>query len=259
MDGICSFECTPPYMPGLDGVCEAPPMTGCYDGPARILVYGPGGRIGVDLIPAADAVVTVASEAMWSAMTTADFGMYDIIWFDGANCGSATTAATWGVAQDTIATWGPAVTGRVVLMIGDPDYHSTEGTPWSRIWYNNNANWLKRNGRNADGGHTSLFFNWGCTVFTSNSMGMVPGRGSPEQFMAAFGAPIVVDTTNYCGGVTAPTGVGHPVTMGMDSYWSCAFHGGFSSYPPGYTALSTGPTLGVGNCPTARDPFPCEP
>jgi hypothetical protein len=241
----------------VDGVCTAT-MDGCYDGPARILVYGPGGRIGVDLIAPGGAVVTLATEAMWAAMTTADFGQYDVIWIDGNSC-AGTTADTYGVVEDSIDVWGPAITGRIVLMIGDPDLHSTDGTPWSRIWYNNNANWLKQNGRNADGGHTSLFFNWGCTVFNSNSAGMVPGRGTPEAFTAAFGAPLTTDTTNYCFGVTSAAGAGHPVTAGMDMYWSCAMHGGFTTYPADYIVLANGAMGGGGNCAIARDPFPCTP
>jgi hypothetical protein len=195
------------------------------------------------------------SEAMWSAMTTADFGNYDIVWIDGVGTCSGTTADTYGVAQDTIATWGPAIRGRTELLIGDPDYHM--GTAAQRF-YTNTANWLKTNGRNADGGRTSLFINWGCTVFNSNAAGMGPGsRGYPEQFTAVIGAPITTNTTNFCSATTAPAGVGHPVLAGLPPYWDCPLHGGFSTYPAGYSVI----TYGTGTSPgiIVRDTSPCTP
>jgi hypothetical protein len=234
----------------VDGVCQS---DSCYGGTARILVYGPGLTNGTMQMAAGTATITVASDAMWRTLTTADFGQYDIIWLDGANC-SGTADAVFGAAEDTLAAWGPAVRGRTLIMIGDPDHHVSAQ---SATFYTNAANWLKENGRNADGGRTSLFINWGCAVYNSNAAGMVPGRGTPEQFTSVLGTPITTDVTNFCAATTAPAGTTHPVLTGMTSYWSCPLHGGFTTYPAGFTVITYGGTSGNGIL--VRDPMPCAP
>ena len=236
------------------GMCSMPGGR-CYGGPARVLAYGPGLTGGITMV-GAGAVVTVATEAMWSAMTTADFGNYDIIWLDGATCGSATAGATYGTAEDTIGVWGPAIRGRVEIIIGDPDYH---GGPWATLFHQNSARWLKELGRNVDGGRTSLYINWGCTVYNSNTMGMVPGRGTPEAFTAVLGAPITTDTTNFCAATTTAAGAAHPVLAGMTSYWDCPMHGGFSVMPAGFVALSTGTPGGTPTLAVRDVTMPCLP
>lgn len=95
----------------------------CNTGAARVLVYGPGGTAGTEMFPAGT-VVTVASDAMWRSMTAAQFAQYDVIWIDGGNCGGG-SGSNYGTAQDTVATWGPAVQGRIVLLTGDADYTGT--------------------------------------------------------------------------------------------------------------------------------------
>ncbi len=65
--------------------------------------------------------VVVASDADWSAMTTADFASYRAIVFaDGMCSGNSTLNAA--VANQTV--WGPAVTGNVILM---GDHPATSG------------------------------------------------------------------------------------------------------------------------------------
>lgn len=248
--GSCETACLSTEM-CVDGMCEG--SGACYTGAARILVYGPGLTLGTGMLTAGTATMTVVDEATWSAMTTADFGQYDIIWIDGANC-AGTADVTYGTVQDTIATWGPAVRGRSLIMIGDPDHH---GGVEATTFYNNAAGWLKQQGRNADGGRTSLFFNWGCTVYNSNAAGMVPGRGTPEQFTAVLGTPITTDTTNFCAASTTAAGTGHPVLAGLTSYWSCPLHGGFSTYPAAWTVITSGGASGNGIL--VRDPMPCTP
>ncbi len=233
----------------VDGMCSADNL--CYGGTARILVYGPGGTQGTMQMAAGTATITVATDAMWRTMTTADFGQYDIVWFDGNDC-AGTADEVFGTAEDTIAAWGPAIRGRSLIMIGDPDHHVS---PEAATFYTNAANWLKENGRNVDGGRTSLFFNWGCTVYNSNSMMMVPGRGTPEQFTSVLGSPITTDTMNYCAATTAPAGTSHPVLAGLTSYWSCPLHGGFTTYPPAFDVITYAGTSGNGIL--VSDPTPC--
>jgi hypothetical protein len=250
--GACDVMC-PPRSTCVDGMCTTP-TDRCYTGPARVLAYGPAMSLGIGMVPGA--VVTVADETTWRAMTTAEFGNYDVVWLDGANCGGMTSGDVYGAAQDTIGVWGPAITGRIEILIGDPDYH---GGPWASRFHQNSAGWLRELGRNADGGRTSLYINWGCTVFNSNSMGMVPGRGTPEMFTAVLGAPIVTDTTNFCAATTTAAGLTHPVLVGMTSYWDCPMHGGFSTMPPLFVALATGAPGGSASLAVRDVATPCVP
>ncbi len=218
----------------------------CYTGAARVLLFGPGGTRGSAMFPSGT-VTTVASDAMWRSMTTANFGQYDILWFDGGNCGG-TTATNWGTAQDTIAAWGPAVLGRIVLSTGDPDYHQDGQAP---LFYQNSINWIKGMGRNADGGRTGAFFSWGCTL----CCGFTSGRGTPETMTAAFGSPLTSNTTNHCS--ASLTGVSHPVVAGFTTFWGCPMHGAFASIPSGYVVLARSgglPSMIVRDSPVACVP-----
>lgn len=223
----------------------------CRTGPARILVYGPGGTIGSSWLSTGSATVTVANDATWRAMTTADFGNYDVIWIDGANCGG-NLSSLYQTAQDTVGTWGPAVRGRIVLLAGDPDLHAE--TP-AHVFYQNVADWTKGMGSNADGGRTSLFFSWGCTMV--NTPYTAGAAGSPEMFASVLGAGITGNSINYCGAVTTSVGATHPVLAGITSYWSCASHGAFSTLPAGYDILTTGTTGGLPVIVARESPVAC--
>lgn len=225
----------------------------CYTGPARVLVYGPGGSSRTGFFPAGT-VVTVASDATWRAMTTADFAQYDVIWIDGGFC-SGSPSSLMGTADDTLATWGPAVRGRIEILTGDPDLHGDAGAP---AFYANSVNWLKQFGRTSDGGATSLFMSWGCTVCCGG--GYTPGaRGTIERFTSVLGSPIGGDTFNYCTSVSVTAaGASHPVMSGV-SLWGCPFHGAFSSLPAGYTRLVVGNSTGNGTLAVREPAMACIP
>ena len=176
-------------------------------------------------------VVTVASDAMWRSMTTTQFGQYDLIWVDGGTCGG-TTASLFGTAQDTLGTWGPAVTGRVVLLTGDPDLHRNNDTP---VLYRNAVNWLKGLGRTVDGGRTGLFFSWGCTTYTGSVFDV--SRGAPETFTSVLGSGLSTRVFNPCEATLTAAAATHPVTSGFATFWDCPMHGAFASIPSGYVTL----------------------
>ncbi len=220
----------------------------CYTGAARVLIYGPGNTRGSGMFPAGT-MVTVASDAIWRSMTAAQFGQYDIIWIDGGNCGG-TTESNSGTAQDTLAAWGPAVRGRIVLLTGDPDYHQDGQAP---LLYQNSVNWLKGMGRNVDGGRTSLFMSWGCTM----CCGFVSGRGTPETFTSVLGAGFTTNTTNFCAATLTGVAASHPVTVGFSAFWGCPMHGAFGSIASGYTTLAV--SGGLASLVARDSPVACVP
>jgi hypothetical protein len=195
-------------------------------------VYGPGGTTGDPWFPAGT-VVTVASDPMWRSLTTTDFNNYDIIWIDGNTCGG-TLSSDFGTALATQSAWGPAVRGRIVAISGDPDLH---GGTTAMNFYANAIRWLSANGRNVDGGRTSLYFSWGCTQVTTPYSAGAPG--SPETFAATLGAGITGNATNVCGTFTVTAaGTSSPLLVGVQpGFWGCPFHGAFTTIPGAYSAL----------------------
>ncbi len=232
--GGCGVTCDPGVM-CTGGSCGV----SCYTGTPRILVYSPGGTTATTSL-GAGATVTVVTEAMWRTLTTADFGMYDIIWIGGASC-SGSLDATFGPLEDTIAAWGPAVTGRVLVFAGDPDYH---GGAAANAFFQSAANWLKELGRNADGGRTSLYFSYGCSFYNSPGYSAAI-HGSPENMTSVFGTPISGSYENPCASVTrTAVGTSHPVLSGVAGFWSCPFHGAFATHPTDFDVLVTADTSG---------------
>ncbi|MBI5512289.1 MAG: hypothetical protein HY909_00885 [Deltaproteobacteria bacterium] len=232
--GGCGRACPAPPGGGAfcsAGVCLAAPR--CNTAPARVLVYGPtGGGSAVPRFPAGT-VSTVASEAMWRAMTTRDFGDYDLLWIDNGGC--TVGAALFSPLVDSQAQWGPAVRGRIALNGFDATFHSQPGAV---RFVANHVTWGAGLGRNNAGGATGLYFSWGCAmtsrVEAPNTSSFAPTLGSG-----------FVDVPQHCTDLLAITAAGmtHPVLAGINNAtalgWGCSGHSAFSALPSGYTPLVT--------------------
>jgi len=210
----------------------------CNTAPARVLIYGPGGTGSQGRFPAGT-IVTVASDAMWRSMTTANFGEYDVLWVDGNRC-SGTTAA-FATLSATQGTWGPAVTGRVSMNSADPDLHTER--PGTSLYISNHVTWLAGLGRNSAGGRTGFYFSWGCTLLSGSL------TTPPSSFTSTFGSPLTSVTTNGEPTAITAAGASHPVLSGITLsalFWGNYCHGSFSAIPTGYTSLLTCPTNNSG-------------
>lgn len=221
----------------------------CNTDPARVLIYGPGGTGSQAHFPAGS-VVTVASDAVWRGMTTADFGAFDVIWVDGNNCGSPTSI--FQTLLDTQGVWGPAVTGRMTMNSADPDLHApSSGTiPFIQ----NNVSWLAEGGATDEGGATGMYFSWGCSLVFGGPT-VLPG-----DFIPTFGAPLSEGTTLSSEGTITATGATHPILAGLtsaDLSWGQYAHGEFATIPAGADDLVQG-SAGVTNT-FAIDNFVCVP
>lgn len=114
--GMCGNVCATGACAG--GMC-APP---CNVAPYRVLVFGPASGTNEQAFLPAGSMVTVASEAVWRAMTTADFASYHLILIGDEGC-SGRSAAVEAILQDTWPAWNRAITGRVVVHGTDPGCH----------------------------------------------------------------------------------------------------------------------------------------
>ncbi|MBL8677617.1 MAG: hypothetical protein JNK05_00510, partial [Myxococcales bacterium] len=216
----------------------------------RILVYGPG----VTTTPAAGGVtdprvyfpagttITIAADAAWRALTTADFGGFDGIWVDADIC--STTGTNLATLRDTQATWGPAVRGRVVVLSSDPILHASSTTPaglGARAIQRNSAAWITATGRTASGGATGMYLQYGCRNAGGNTEVPI------NAFEPTFGAPFVINRARNDEVSTITTaGSTHPVLTGIvasggtaNLTWGSFCHGTFSSIPMGWQSLTT--------------------
>lgn len=62
----------------------------------------------------------VVSDAVWSALTTAEFADYDAIVIGDPTCTTSQNAT----ANASATTWGPAIDGNVIIIGSDPVYHA---------------------------------------------------------------------------------------------------------------------------------------
>jgi hypothetical protein len=165
-------------------------------------------------------------------MSTADFASYNAIVFGDPFCAYAdeTILAT---PDATKQTWTPAVTGNVVLIGTDVSYHF--GTGQSSRLIRDGLSWA------AKGSGTGMYVSLSCyyaysdvgtTVNFLSELGAFTVQG---QYAPPFtGCPDVIGLT--------PEGFDHPALRGITasglSFWSCAIHEAFDSFPSTFRALA---------------------
>ncbi len=221
--GVCGRTCTSPAA-CVSGTCFT---CGTASVP-RVLIYGPGGTVSQPFFPP-ESVVTVASDAMWRSLTTADFGEYDLIWVDGNACtGDATQFDT---LRDTQAAWGPAVRGRAVVTPFDADLHAFYGgsTSSAARMIANTVRYLAAMGHNGAGGRTGMYLSFGCVLEDSPSIVSV--------YATTFGAGLAA-TASSSTPVLTTAGTAHPMFAGATSLSGYYCHG-TTTVPAGFTSLMT--------------------
>jgi uncharacterized repeat protein (TIGR01451 family) len=160
-------------------------------------------------------VEVVTDPAVWNAKTTAQFATYKAISIPDNMCGGPSAAA---VGSRTV--WGPAVTGNVLIVGGDPELHSFYvGTP--------GATQLVRNGIGFaadDPGKTGLFIAIGCL----NDVTALDVFGSFTS--QSFGS----DSIHIVAVHPALTGL----TDELLSNWGSSTHEGFLTFPGAFLPLA---------------------
>ncbi len=158
--------------------------------------------------------VEVASDAQWSAKSTADFATYRAIVIPDNNCSGATANAV-----DTRSAWAPAVDGNILIVGGDPDYHAP---------YTAGATALVRNGIAFTADEpwaTGAYLPIGCS---SSDITIL------DQFGTFVAQSISTDAVHKV--------AVHPALEGLDdadlSNWGSSTHMGFSTFPEDFVVLA---------------------
>ena len=237
----------------------------------KILVYGPGGTTDTTYFPIAPdpsaAIVTVATDAMWRAMTTADFKSYDALWVDAGNCAitaTATSPTPWVPKEfqalyDTRLTWSASLTGHFEIIGSDEDFHASN--PGARKFVRNSYYYV------TSGAGTGLFISTGCMYYLAPA-------DTPVPFLEGIGVFHVTGDSCTDGQVFELPA--HPIVVGTtppastlalsDLSWGCFTHSHSNKTPPSYARVidigGTGEGHGVvvahdvGGCAIDRD---CPP
>ena len=243
--GGCGLSCPTP------GKCVASKcsLPKCRTGAPNVLFYGVTGSTEKAYLPTS-AISTVASDASWRAMKTADFAKYDLIVIGEPAAGGGPFSADLLAAYDTRAAWGAAITGRIVVSGMDPAYHAGLGT-------------------------TSAA---GATTFLKATLQWVSGGppGTTSLYVSSdwatrkldFLSPIGVFSSDSTATSTVTiTVASHPVMLGSTSSslsgWSSSAHSFLRTYPTSFTSIATATdtftTTTTGPVELVRDNPACVP
>ncbi|MBI5515459.1 MAG: hypothetical protein HY909_16890, partial [Deltaproteobacteria bacterium] len=209
-----------------------------------VLVYQSGGTRSIDFLRTAITtgpdrpVFTLATDAMWRSLTTADFARYNALWIDGSNCGGS--AATYQAATDTRLVWSAAITGHFEIIGSDSDFHIGA----SRKFTTNSYYYV------SSGSGTGLFVSTGC-IFAGAALDTpvpwlqgigdfrVQGDGCTDgQMLEPFGATHLVHL-----GIAPP---GTTIAIATDLRWGCFTHSHFNRHPPSFNRVYSIGGLGPG-------------
>jgi len=168
--------------------------------------------------------VDVVNSDQWAAMSRADFGRYRAIILGDRSCGSFYTAA-----EANTGTWGPVVTGNVIINGTDPVFHGKPLLASTGIAF-----------ATAVSGKTGAYISLSCRY-----NGVAPGT------------PVAVLDALHAGGFTV-TGVPcsaaihivatHPALGSLtDAYlsnWGCSVHEAFQTWPSDFKVLAIAKDIG---------------
>lgn len=202
-----AFQVTPAYA--------RPLSAGAGDG-NTVLIYGLGTAKTVwnDQAVAAGFTVEVADDTAWNAKTTADFATYKaIIIPDNVCLGPSATVLANRVK------WGAAVTGNILIIGGDPDYHAPGVAGATQLIYNG----IKFAGADSTG-KTGALIPLGCGQDVSVL----------DPFGAFTGRSYASDNIHMVASHPALTGL----TDAALSNWGSSTHTAFTSFPAGFIPLA---------------------
>ena len=177
--------------------------------------------------------VELATNAQWASKSTADFATYRAIVLADPECidGTAPIAA----AEANTSTWGPAVTGPMVIVGTDAHFHTGEQQKGAQLMRSGISYALSEAGR------TGLYVSLSCYYNES-------GTNTTVRVLSYFGRFVVSENTTCHDDIhiTAPQ---HPAMAGLTdaslSNWNCSIHALFTSYPGGYDVLAIADNLGT--------------
>ena len=187
------------------------------------LVYGPSLYSGATSLEVVDLQalgysVTIASDAQWAAMTTADFSAYGLLVIGDPRCNDIFS----GTLDSLAAVWTPAVTGNVVVFGTDPSFHA--GSHSGAATFESHA--LAFAG--AEAGATGLYLSLSCS-----------GNDS-QPVLDALAPGMTVGSGSYSDNITDVTAAGAATLniTGADlTGWNSSVHEYIDQWPANYTPL----------------------
>ncbi len=204
-----------------------------------ITVTGSASSLEAMAAAAAGHTVVIASDAMWSAMSAADFASYRALVLGDATCPGVGTVPWLVAPEGNRGTWGPVVNGNVIVIGTDPVFHNTYGSPGGGVLVSNGIKFASSKPTK-----TGLYADLSCYYHDT-----APGTPVP-----------VLDTV----GLFTVTGVGcyndthivavDPTTTGLTdaatSGWSCSVHEAMDSFPSSFLPMI------IALDPVGGPPFP---
>ena len=232
---------TAPLDTGFDAGFDSGPT--CVTSAPKVLFYTLGNKE-QPYLPAG-ATVTMATDASWRAMTTADFAKYQLVVI-GEGAGLAGPASIWQTAFDTKAIWTPAITGRVTITTLDPATHAGYGVAAASVFLKAALQWT------ASGPGTGLYvgpdLGWRKLDFLSGFGAFTAvGQISPDS-VSGDDVTVVLGSSPLMAGSTSAS----------LSSWSVSYHGAVTGFPAPFKMIASVTSVPSRGVVVARD-VPCPP
>jgi hypothetical protein len=183
--------------------------------------------------------VDIATDEDWAAMTTADFAAYRAIILSDNSCSGGLEQID--AAENTVATWTPAITGNVVVIGTDENFHT--GGERGEALTDKSVGFVT-----ADAAKTGALISLSC-YYHYFSPADTP---TPVRVLSGFGlfntlrtAAISEDDCFNDAHIVAT----HPALAGLTdanlSNWGCSVHEAFSDWPISFEVLAIAENIGT--------------
>ncbi len=172
--------------------------------------------------------VTVWTAAQWASATTASFTGFDVLVFeDDPECMVSDT--TWALAEANESVWAPLITGNVIILGTDPDYH-TDALHSSTCPANFVPDCVTF-AASAGTGKMGLYLPLSCYYSSATA-------NTPVSILNGLGTFTVQGST----GNTAHKIAVNPALAGVTdtqlSNWTSSVHEGFDTWPASFVPLA---------------------
>jgi len=233
---------------GALGSLGAVPASASHDGTVLILeptVTGGANSVEANKAQELGFDVEIASESEWGGMSTAEFESYRAVILGDPRCEIDPNPLS--AAEANVSTWTPAVTGNVIIIGGDPGYHSAFGPQAP-------AKELTKKGiafAADDHDKTGAYITLSCYYDGTAS-------GTPVPVLDGFGTFTVTGVPGCFDDVEIVAT--HPALSGLSdsdlSNWGCSVHEAFDNWPLDFEVLALAVTGDVVTAPDGTEGTP---